>query len=187
MSSTPATTGGTTYLEGETIEFTATFTAPVTVTGSPTFTFTLGEETREATYAGGSESLELVFSYTVQAGEIDSDGISWGANAFELNGGTIQQTIDDTKAAALEHPAQREALGAHRVDADPPGEPVSAIMQGTTLKLLYDEALDAASAPAATAYTLTAGSEQNRTPARRHRRSYGDVDLCDGAGRRRGR
>ena len=164
VSSTPATTGGTAYLEGETIEFTATFTAEVTVTGSPTFTFTLGEETREATYAGGSESLELVFSYTVQAGEIDSDGISWGANAFELNGGTIQQTIDDTKAAALEHPAQREALGAHRVDADPPGEPVSAIMQGTTLKLLYDEALDAASAPAANAYTLTAGSELNRTP-----------------------
>ena len=163
MSSTPAT-GGTTYLEGETIEFTATFTAPVTVTGSPTFTFTLGEETREATYAGGSESLALVFSYIVQAGEIDSDGISWGANAFELNGGTIQQTIDDTKAAALEHPAQREALGAHRVDADPPGEPVSAIMQGTTLKLRYDEALDAASAPAVGAYTLTAGSEPNRTP-----------------------
>ena len=164
VSSTPATTGGTTYLEGEAIKFTATFTAPVTVTGSPTFTFTLGEETREATYAGGSESLELVFSYIVQAGEIDSDGISWGANAFELNGGTIQQTIDDTKAAALEHPAQREALGAHRVDADPPGEPVSAIMQGTTLRLLYDEALDAASEPAATAYTLTADSEPNRTP-----------------------
>ena len=162
VSSTPATTGGTTYLEGEAIKFTATFTAPVTVTGSPTFTFTLGEETREATYAGGSESLELVFSYIVQAGEIDSDGISWGANAFELNGGTIQQTIDDTKAAALEHPAQREALGAHRVDADPPGEPVSAIMQGTTLRLLYDEALDAASEPAATAYTLTADSMTSR-------------------------
>ena len=76
VSSTPAT-GGTTYLEGETIEFTATFTAEVTVTGTPKFAFTLGEETREATYAGGTESLELVFSYTVQAGEIDSDGISW--------------------------------------------------------------------------------------------------------------
>ena len=37
-------------------------------------------------------------------------------------------------------------------------------MQGTTLKLRYDEALDAASAPAVGAYTLTAGSEPNRTP-----------------------
>ena len=163
VSSMPAT-GGKTYLEGETIEFTATFTAPVTVTGTPTFTFTLGEAERQADYAGGSESLALVFSYTVQAGEIDTDGISWKADALELNGGTIRQTINDTKNAALEHPAQREALGAHRVDADPPGEPVSAIMQGTTLRLLYDEALDEASEPAANAYTLTADPEPNRTP-----------------------
>ena len=41
VSSTPA--AGTTYLGGETIEFTATFTAPVTVTGTPTFAFMLGE------------------------------------------------------------------------------------------------------------------------------------------------
>ena len=46
VTSTPA--AGTTYLGGETIGFTATFTAPVTVTGTPTFAFTLGEETREA-------------------------------------------------------------------------------------------------------------------------------------------
>ena len=55
VTSTPA--AGTTYLGGETIEFTATFTAPVTVTGAPTFTFMLGEETREAAYASGSETL----------------------------------------------------------------------------------------------------------------------------------
>ena len=75
VSSTPA--AGTTYLGGETIEFTATFTAPVTVTGTPTFAFTLGEAERQADYATGSESLELVFSYIVKAGEIDTDGISW--------------------------------------------------------------------------------------------------------------
>ena len=77
VSSTPATTGGTTYLGGEAIEFTATFTAPVTVTGTPTFAFMLGEAERQADYATGSESLELVFSYIVKAGEIDTDGISW--------------------------------------------------------------------------------------------------------------
>ena len=75
VTSTPA--AGETYLGGETIEFTATFTAPVTVTGMPTFAFMLGEETREAAYARGSDTAELVFAYTVQAGEIDTDGISW--------------------------------------------------------------------------------------------------------------
>ena len=62
--------------------------------------------------------------------------------------------------AALGH-AKGDAQSEHRVDAVPPGEPVSAIMQGTTLRLLYDEALDSASEPAATAYTLTADSAQS--------------------------
>ena len=127
VSSTPAT--GETYLGGETIEFTATFTAPVTVTpvtvtGAPTFTFMLGKETREATYAGGSETMALVFSYIVQAGEIDTDGISWEANALALGeGGTVRLTTTDPNVeedAAIEHPAQ-PMLAGHRVDADPPG------------------------------------------------------------------
>ena len=161
VSSTPA--AGETYLGGETIEFTATFTAPVTVTGTPTFAFTLGSAVSQAAYAGGSESLPLVFSYTVQAGEIDTDGISWEANAFELNGGTIRLTTTDPDVeedAALAHPAQR-ALAGHRVDADPPGVE-SASMRETVLELFYDEALDAGSEPAATAWTLTAGSAQSR-------------------------
>ena len=158
VTSTPA--AGTTYLGGETIEFTATFTAPVTVTGTPTFTFTLGEETREADYASGSGTAELVFVYTVQAGETDTDGISWKANALALDGGTVRLTTTDADVeedAALAHPAQREGLGEHRVDAVPPGLVLPVTMQATTLRLLYDEALDPASRPAASAYTLAPG------------------------------
>ena len=157
VTSTPA--AGTTYLGGETIEFTATFTAPVTVTGTPTFAFTLGEETREADYAGGSGTAELVFAYTVQAGETDTDGISWKANALALGGGTVRLTTTDADVeedAALGHTAQREGLAGHRVDAVPPGVK-SVTMQATTLRLLYDEALDPASRPAASAYTLAPG------------------------------
>ena len=112
VSSTPA--AGTTYLGGETIEFTATFTAPVTVTGTPTFAFMLGEATREAAYAGGSDTAELVFAYEVQAGEIDTDGISWSANALALDGGTVRLTTTDPNVeedAALGHPAQRGRAG----------------------------------------------------------------------------
>ena len=161
VSSTPA--AGTTYLGGETIEFTVTFTASVTVTGAPTFAFTLGSAERQAAYASGSDTAELVFSYEVQAGEIDTDGISWSANALALAGGTVRLTTTDPDVeedAALGHPEQR-ALAGHRVDADPPGVE-SASMRETVLELLYDEALDAGSEPAATAYTLTAGSAQSR-------------------------
>ena len=156
VSSTPA--AGTTYLGGEAIEFTATFTAPVTVTGSPTFTFMLGRETREATYAGGSETMALVFSYIVKAGEIDTDGISWEANALTLDGGTVRLTTTDPNVeedAALKHDGA-DAQGEHRVDAVLPGVK-SVTMQETTLRLLYDEALDPASRPAASAYTLAPG------------------------------
>ena len=164
VTSTPA--AGTTYLGGETIAFTATFTAPVTVTGMPTFAFMLGEATREAAYARGSDTAELVFAYTVQAGEIDTDGISWSANALALDGGTVRLTTTDPNVeedAALGHPAQREGLAGHRVDADPPGVE-SASLDGTRLELVYDEALDAGSVPAAGAYEVTATNGGVTTP-----------------------
>ena len=166
VTSAPAT--GETYLGGEKIEFTVGFTAPVTVTpvtviGAPTFTFLLGEATREADYTSGSDTNALVFHYTVQAGEIDTDGISWEANALALGeGGTVRLTTTDPNVvedAALEHPAQ-PMLAGHRVDAVPPGlvEDAPTTMTGTVLTLVYDEKLDESSQPAVTAYTLTAGS-----------------------------
>ena len=99
-----------------------------------------------------------MFAYTVQAGETDTDGISWKANALALDGGTVRLTTTDPNVeedAALAHPAQ-PMLAGHRVDADPPGVK-SVTMQETTLRLLYDEALDPASRPAASAYTLAPG------------------------------
>ena len=100
---------------------------------------------------------ELVFAYTVQAGETDTDGISWKANALALDGGTVRLTTTDPNVeedAALGHvkgDAQRE----HRVDADPPGVE-SASLTGAVLTLLYDEALDGSSEPGTSAYTVAA-------------------------------
>ena len=152
VTSTPAS-GTTYYLAGEAIEFTVTFSAPVTVTGTPTFAFRLGAATRQAAYARGSDSAALVFARTVQAGEVDSNGISWNAIALALDGGTITQT-GATTAARLTHAAQASLEG-HRVDAAPPMQ-VSASVQGLALVLVYDEPLDPASLPATGAYTVTA-------------------------------
>ena len=80
VTSTPAS-GTTYYLAGEVIEFTVTFSAPVTVTATPKFAFRLGAATRQAAYARGSDSVALVFARTVQAGEVDRNGISWNALA----------------------------------------------------------------------------------------------------------
>ena len=152
VTSTPAS-GTTYYLAGEVIEFTVTFSAPVTVTATPKFAFRLGAATRQAAYASGSDSAALVFARTVQAGEVDRNGISWNALALALDGGTITQT-GATTAARLTH-AEQAPLEGHRVDAAPPMQ-VSASVQGLALVLVYDEPLDPASMPATGAYTVTA-------------------------------
>ena len=152
VTSTPAS-GTTYYLAGEVIEFTVTFSAPVTVTATPKFAFRLGAATRQAAYASGSGSAALVFARTVQAGEVDRNGISWNAIALALDGGTITQT-GATTAASLTH-AEQAPLEGHRVDAAPPMQ-VSASVQGLSLVLVYDEPLDPASMPATGAYTVTA-------------------------------
>ena len=152
VTSTPAS-GTTYYLAGEVIEFTVTFSAPVTVTATPKFAFRLGAATRQAAYASGSGSAALVFARTVQAGEVDRNGISWNAIALALDGGTITQT-GATTAASLTH-AEQAPLEGHRVDAAPPIQ-VSASVHGMSLVLVYDEALDPASMPATGAYTVTA-------------------------------
>ena len=145
--------GTTYYLAGEVIEFTVTFSAPVTVTATPKFAFRLGAATRQAAYASGSDSAALVFARTVQAGEVDRNGISWNALALALDGGTITQT-GATTAASLTH-AEQAPLARHRVDAAPPMQ-VSASVHGMSLVLVYDEPLDPASMPATGAYTVTA-------------------------------
>ena len=152
VTSTPAS-GTTYYLAGEVIEFTVTFSAPVTVTATPKFAFRLGAATRQAAYASGSDSAALVFARTVQAGEVDRNGISWNAVALALDGGTITQT-GATTAAILTH-AEQAPLAGHRVDAAPPMQ-VSASVHGMSLVLVYDEPLDPASMPSTGAYTVTA-------------------------------
>ena len=152
VTSTPAS-GTTYYLAGEVIEFTVTFSAPVTVTATPKFAFRLGAATRQAAYESGSDSAALVFARTVQAGEVDRNGISWNALALALDGGTITQT-GTTTAASLTH-AEQANLEGHRVDAAPPMQ-VSASVHGLSLVLVYDEPLDPASMPATGAYTVTA-------------------------------
>ena len=113
VSSAPA--ADETYLAGEAIEFTVGFIASVTVTGTPTFAFTLGSAVRQATYASGSETAALVFSYTVLAGDLDRDGISWEADALALAGGTIRLTTDDGRR---EHHGGRDARARGRGRAD---------------------------------------------------------------------
>ena len=132
-----------TYGLGEAIEVTATFAEAVTVTGTPTFILDVGGTDRTANYVRGTGTAALVFSYTVVAGDSDTDGISWGANALELSGGTILGP--DSTAEAIVHVAQA-ALPGHRVDGTRTAGNVAPTASDRTV-----------TTPEDTAYAFTAG------------------------------
>ncbi|MBC9933037.1 Ig-like domain-containing protein [Chitinophaga qingshengii] len=77
------------YNATKTLTFAVTFNEPVTVTGTPSLPVIIGTGTVGATYTGGSGTTALSFSYTVQNGDTDMDGIDLGA-ALLLNGGTVK-------------------------------------------------------------------------------------------------
>ncbi len=122
VASSPAS--GATYGLGERIEVRVTFARAVAVTGTPQLALSFGAATRQADYAGGTGTPQLSFGYVVVAGDADSDGLSIGASALALNGGTIADGRDGSTAAALGlgSSAVADAAG-HRVDATrgPPG------------------------------------------------------------------
>ena len=94
---------GDTYELGETIEVLVEFDRAVTVTGSPQVALTIGSETRHAAYSTSWwDDRYTDFSYVVQEGDRDEDGVSIAANSLLLNGGTIK-SADDTTDADLTH------------------------------------------------------------------------------------
>ncbi|MCS6153776.1 DUF4347 domain-containing protein [Shewanella baltica] len=85
-----------TYTAGQNLDFTINFGENVTVNtggGTPQLSITVGATTRQATYQSGSGTGALLFRYTVQAGESDSDGIVIGV--LSANGGTLRDSVSN--------------------------------------------------------------------------------------------
>ena len=143
-----------TYAAGDEIEVTVTFDETVEVTGTPQLSLELGGGSRTATYGGGSATAALVFEYEVADGESDTDGV--GIEADSLSGGTIEDEADNN--AELGHDGVAADSG-HKVDAVKPELAATGgvVVDGTTLTLTYDEALDGSSTPATGGFTVSGG------------------------------
>ncbi len=152
VSSDPGT--DRTYASGDEIRVTATFSETVEVTGTPQLTLELGGGQRTGTYEGGSGTAALVFGYTVAAGESDTDGM--GVETDSLSGGTIRDGAGHN--AVLDHQAVA-ANASHKVDGVRPRLAATggAVVDGTTLTLTYDEALDGGSRPVSGDFTVSGG------------------------------
>jgi gliding motility-associated-like protein len=77
------------YKAGDVLSFTVNFNETVRITNTPTLPVTLNSSAVQATYVSGTNTNALVFSYTVQNGDMDMDGIAPAAN-LQLNSGTIK-------------------------------------------------------------------------------------------------
>ncbi|WP_119080661.1 Ig-like domain-containing protein [Chitinophaga alhagiae] len=89
-----------TYAAGDALTFTVNYNEGVSVTGTPSLPVTIGAATVQALYTGGSGTAALAFSYTVQNGETDADGITAGTQ-LQLNGGTLRDEAGNNAATAL--------------------------------------------------------------------------------------
>ena len=122
ISSSPAS--GTTYESGETITVSLATNQDVLVTGRPWIFVDVGGALRRADYIGpiGTATDALEFSYTVQAGDFDADGVALcasglGCGSLQLNGGSIRGAADELEAD-LRLPALAAQSG-HKVDGMP--------------------------------------------------------------------
>ncbi|MBE3668648.1 hypothetical protein BOO25_06735, partial [Vibrio navarrensis] len=88
-----------TYVAGQSLSFTVHTDEIVTVSGSPSLTLDIGGTTKSAAYVSGSGSKALVFTYSIESGLVDDDGIS--VTALSMNADEIQDTAGNDLNVAL--------------------------------------------------------------------------------------
>jgi methionine-rich copper-binding protein CopC len=116
---------------GDTVSVTVTTNRPAFVTGTPQLDLDIGGRIVHATYASGSGGTALVFSYTIEDGEQDADGIAIVGNSLALNGGTILTGTNG--AIALGHSGAPDNAG-YVVDAAAPAVSGVAIGSATGIQ-----------------------------------------------------
>jgi len=115
VSGVNSTTADGSYSTGN-ISIQVTFSASVTVTGTPTLTLETGTTDRNATYTSGSPGTSLTFTYAIVSGDTAADLDYVATTSLALAGGTINLTSDGATAALLTLPAPGAAgsLGSNK-------------------------------------------------------------------------
>lgn len=114
------------YKAGQVLRFTATASEPVTVTGVPSIPLVIGTTARQAAYvAASSTPTSLVFEYTVQPGETDTNGIAAGRAIVLPTGAAIVDAAGNATALGIKPPNLARVLvdsaGPVATSITPPG------------------------------------------------------------------
>jgi large repetitive protein len=126
---------------GDVVQITANFSESITVnaTGAkPRVLLNIGGVSKYADYLSGSGTADLVFGYTIAAGDTDANGVSYAANALQLNGGTIK---DSTGNNATLTAIARSDNASYKVDTTSPSvaitSNVSTVGMGQTANITF--------------------------------------------------
>jgi hypothetical protein len=149
-----------TYIPGNSISFTLNTSETVTVSGTPRLSLTIGSTTRYATYASGSNSRALVFTYVVQTSisDLDTDGITLNT-PLELNSGTIA----DLATNAMSNFAVSTTSLASVLVAQKPGAPTIDSITATSGQLAIAFTAGASNGSAITNYEISTNNGLNWT------------------------
>ena len=121
-------TGDTLDDAGDTVSVTVTMDEDTTVSGTPQLSLNIGGATKQADYVSGSGSTDLIFTYTLESGLTDADGISIDANSLSLNGGALKDGGGND--ATLTHGAVGDNAS-YKVDTVAPYTGTDAVVDGT--------------------------------------------------------
>ncbi|MDB4742708.1 Ig-like domain-containing protein, partial [Cyclobacteriaceae bacterium] len=109
-----STAGNGIYAIGNVISITVTFSANVTVTGTPQLTLETGSSDAVVNYSSGTGTNTLTFDYTVASGQITSKLDYVATSSLALNSGTINDAVGNAATLTLATPGAANSLGASK-------------------------------------------------------------------------
>ena len=137
---------------GDIVSATVTMTENTLVNtagGTPTIELTIGGDRVDAVYASGSGTPNLIFQYTIQPGDNDSNGISFRANTLALHGGSIADAAgnvaDLDHGAVINNPSFLVDTNAPSLSSTTPRDDATNVPAGDDLVLTFNEIVQAGS------------------------------------------
>ncbi len=139
------------YSNGQNLDLTVNVSENVTVNtagGTPTIPITIGLTTVAASYLSGSGTSALVFRYTVQSGDNDTDGIVLGST-ISTNGGTLQDGVGNDLSTTLVSPGDTTAVlvdtQGPTLISSTPSDGATNVQYNDTVTLQFSESVSAGS------------------------------------------
>ncbi|MCV6591028.1 MAG: DUF4347 domain-containing protein, partial [Marinobacterium sp.] len=137
-----------TYIANETLDFTVNFDDNITLTGtSSTLGLTVGSQSANALYHDKTAN-SITYRYTVQANDLDTDGIS--VNSIALNSDTLRDASGNDAILTLNNIGDLTSV---LIDAVPPGTPAGSL--SIDENAASNSAVGTLTASDATAFELT--------------------------------